>query len=163
MDIVGILNTIKGKVLDAAHFELLQSAYELQNRNIEQLTSNNSALKESNELLKEKDASLKHENTELKQRLFTLESELKEFRNSSSTELSDVARSILRMYVTENAGELFEGDFYSLPFNRVEIDLGVNDLCELDMMVQSRVNMGHGAGFSLTSEGQRRALKLQKK
>ncbi|EHF7843799.1 hypothetical protein J3Y18_003593, partial [Salmonella enterica] len=45
---------VKGKVLDAAHFELLKHAYELQEHNISQLKTNNAALKESNELLKER-------------------------------------------------------------------------------------------------------------
>ena len=35
-------------MLDAVNFELLKTAYELQNQNIEQLKNNNTALKESN-------------------------------------------------------------------------------------------------------------------
>ncbi len=37
MEITAILNEIKGKVLDATHFELLKHAYDLQNQNIHQL------------------------------------------------------------------------------------------------------------------------------
>lgn len=51
MEITKILQTIKGKVLDATHFELLRNAYELQEKNITQLKSNNEALKESNVLI----------------------------------------------------------------------------------------------------------------
>ena len=37
MDILGVLQTLKGKVLDATHFELLKHAYELQDENLKQL------------------------------------------------------------------------------------------------------------------------------
>jgi predicted transcriptional regulator len=54
MDITKILSTIKGKVLDATNYELLVSAYDLQQQNIIQLKENNTSIKESNTLLKEK-------------------------------------------------------------------------------------------------------------
>jgi len=46
MEILSILAGLKDKVLDAAHYELLRGAYELQSKNIEQLQINNDALKE---------------------------------------------------------------------------------------------------------------------
>ena len=66
MDISRILNDIKGKALDAAHFDLLKHAYDLQNENIEQLKSNNQALRESNDLLAEKVKRLEKENESLR-------------------------------------------------------------------------------------------------
>jgi hypothetical protein len=66
MDISKILSDIKGKALDAAHFDLLKHAYDLQNENIEQLKSNNQALKESNEFLEEKVKRLEKENESLR-------------------------------------------------------------------------------------------------
>src|SRR5688572_26032865 len=59
MDVISILNGIKGKVLDAAHFDLLRSAYDLQNENIEQLKSNNEAIRENNILLRNASETLK--------------------------------------------------------------------------------------------------------
>ena len=54
MDVLSVLNGIKGKVLDAANHDLLRRAYDLQNDNIEQLKSNNDALRESNSMHKER-------------------------------------------------------------------------------------------------------------
>ena len=66
MDIARILGSIKGKVLDATHFELLKHAYELQVQNTDQLNNNNEALKENNELLQQKLRELEDENSRLK-------------------------------------------------------------------------------------------------
>ena len=66
MDISKILSDIKGKVLDAANFDLLMHAYDLQNENIKQLKNNNQALKENNDLLKEKVENLEEENQSLR-------------------------------------------------------------------------------------------------
>ena len=41
MDVIAILQTLKGKVLDATHFDMLKHAYELQDQNLKQLKTNN--------------------------------------------------------------------------------------------------------------------------
>jgi len=64
-DVIKILADIKGKALDVVHFELLKNAYELQNKNIEQLKTNNEALEESIKLLKQKNALPIQENKEI--------------------------------------------------------------------------------------------------
>lgn len=70
MDILKILDGVKGKVLDAAHFELLKHAYELQEHNISQLKTNNAALKESNELLKERSKGIEDKVEQLEEELY---------------------------------------------------------------------------------------------
>lgn len=65
--VIKILTGIKGKVLDATHYELLANAYDLQQQNINQLKENNSSLKESNQILKEKLETHKKELFKLKQ------------------------------------------------------------------------------------------------
>jgi len=76
MDITAILSSVKGKVLDVHHFDLLKHAYELQNENIEQLKTNNEALKEKLQLLKEEAALLSRENETLTATVKTLRSQL---------------------------------------------------------------------------------------
>ena len=58
MGAIQTLDLIKGKVLDAANFEILKSAYEMQEKNIEQLKTSNEALKDNNQALNEKFDSL---------------------------------------------------------------------------------------------------------
>lgn len=66
MDISKILSDIRGKVLDAEHFDSLMHAYDLQNENIKQLQNNNKALRESNERLQEEVNRLKIENESMR-------------------------------------------------------------------------------------------------
>ena len=76
MDILGILTGIKGKVLDAAHFDLLHSAYDLQNQNIELLKNNNEAITENNQLLRDGSDKLETEIGRLKAENAGLRAEL---------------------------------------------------------------------------------------
>lgn len=54
MDIVAILQGLKGKVLDLKDIELLKHTYDLQDQNQKQLKTNNDALRENAELVREK-------------------------------------------------------------------------------------------------------------
>jgi DNA-binding transcriptional ArsR family regulator len=49
---LAILGSLKGKVLDVHHIELLKDAYEKQDENIKQLKLNNEAIREQSELIK---------------------------------------------------------------------------------------------------------------
>ncbi len=82
MEITKILSTIKGKVLDATNYELLSSAYEIQQQNIIQLKENNTSIKENNELLKNK---IQNQEETIKD--FKIEiSKLKSEKNNNSRE-----------------------------------------------------------------------------
>jgi predicted RNase H-like nuclease (RuvC/YqgF family) len=86
VDIPAILSSIKGKVLDAGHFDLLKHAYDLQNDNIEQLTRNNGLLKEEVARHKQEIKSLKAEAATLKSKVEAL---------PKAGELDENERSIL--------------------------------------------------------------------
>jgi len=102
VDITAILSGIKGKVLDAQHFDLLKHAYDLQNQNIEQLKSNNEALKEKAQLLSEKATLLLRENEALKTTIKTLESRLASLPKAE--ELCEDEKKIL-MFLASCRGE----------------------------------------------------------
>ena len=93
MDTLKILGDIKGKVLDAAHFDLLKHAYELQEKNIEQLKSNTEALKESNEQYKEKLYKLEQEIKKLQKLITDYELRLEKLE-LNELEISEVADAI---------------------------------------------------------------------
>ena len=148
VDIAPILSSIKDKVLDARHIELLKHAYELQNQNIEQLKSNNEALREKALLLEEKAALLNRENEALKTTINTLESRLA--AQPKAEELCEDEKKIL-VYLAKCGqnrptsqviaahvgvsqprtecylGRLFESDYldHSLPFGRRPIGYSI--------------------------------------
>ncbi len=162
MNIVGILSTIKGKVLDAASFEFLQNAYEMQNKNIEQLSNNNEALKESNELLKEKNNALKEENAELKNRIATIESELRmvSMPRESSHVLSEVAKNILKQCIKSDTTDFAdEYMMHSLSHTRVEIEAAFDELEQVELIFQNYDVLGEGS-HALTPKGKKVALKI---
>jgi len=166
MDIIKILSTIKGKVLDAEHFEILQHVYELQNQNIEQLKNNNSALKESNNLLKEKNDNLEKENSELKKRIVFLENELTLKKSTELPQkLSEVAEAILRKCMQEDITNFNDKNMIrSLPYSKIEIEAGIDELSHLKLVHLGSVQMmGGGANYYLTTEGMKFVLKLQNK
>ena len=94
MDVIGVLSSVKDKVLDAAHHDLLKGAYELQNENITQLRSNNEALKESNILLQEKVTEQKKEIKRLRVSVKELTAKLDALPDVG--ELSEEERKILQ-------------------------------------------------------------------
>ncbi len=166
MDVIQILTTIKGKVLDAANFEILKKTYELQNDNIEQLKNNNEALKESNGLLKEKTSGLERDYNNLKVRVKSLEDELRMIKSAdSSQKLSEFAEAILRKCIKDDKSEFLDDRMVaSFPFSKMQAEAGLDELIKHKLVVQTSVSfMNVGAGFSLTPEGKKLALKIASK
>jgi chromosome segregation ATPase len=75
MDITSILSGLKGTVLDAKNFAILEAAYKLQQENIEQLKTNNAALAENLQLLRERLQDLRDEMTQISSTNHRLESD----------------------------------------------------------------------------------------
>jgi len=165
MDIIQILSTIKGKVLDAANFELLKTAYGLQNQNIEQLKNNNTALKESNDLLKEKINSLNKDNSTLKERVLILEDELRlKKEDSRSQGLSEVALAILGKCIKHDVTEFNDESMLGSlsPYSRIQVESAIDELEKLQLIYARSIMGGFGEGtdYSLTAEGKKAALKI---
>ncbi len=161
MDIGKILSEIKGKVLDAAHFELLESAYELQNQNIEQLKENNSAIKEKSALLQEKATHLEKENNELKARVEDLESQLA--NHSGQTEaikLSEVAVAILRVCIERDITDFYSENMITvISFTRMQTEAAIEELEEKGLVALASVGPD-GSNYYVTSEGKKFALEM---
>lgn len=93
-DIFNIFKELRQKGIDVNQIDLLKSAYEHQNLNLEQLKENNTALRESNDLLKEKIAQFENKNAQLKNEL---ESVKKHLPVSRKDDLSNSAIAILEI------------------------------------------------------------------
>ncbi len=162
MDLVSILNGIKGKVLDAAHFDLLRSAYDLQNENIEQLKSNNEALRDSNSLLNERIdkremeiARLKAENADLRARVADTSADTLEYQPTG------LAKQILQMYRQVDEHLLFDKHAASvLPNSQLEVEVAFSELTK-EKVVTSGIFGDRGAGYFLTAAGKRLVLRLE--
>ncbi|MHB8666795.1 MAG: hypothetical protein ACYC7B_04650 [Burkholderiales bacterium] len=161
MDFLGILQALKGKVLDASHFDLLKHAYELQDQNLTQLKHNNDALKESNDLLKEKTARLEADLAMYQARIAELElaatpSASPDYRPSSS------AVSILEYCLKHDVTDfLAEEMIQRLPCSKIEVSAGIDELQQQNMVDLSSVGMG-GSRYFLTPKGQRFVLAMRK-
>jgi chromosome segregation ATPase len=130
MEFSKILSEIKGKVLDAAHFDLLRHAYELQDENLKQLKSNNEALRENKEQLKEKISMLEQKIAELKKRIDYYQDQLKNFL-AQEYEMSEVANAILNLYLEHDETVLNIKRYYSLmPFSKIQVETGIEELCK---------------------------------
>lgn len=164
MDIIAILNAIKGKVLDATHFELLQNAYELQNQNIDQLNENNAALKESNDLLKSKVESLVKENGALKSHLSELEGRLAAIRSEvGERDLSEVASAILMKCVENDIANFYsEWMVNAVPFSRLQVEAAIDELEERELIDLGSVDV-NGYHYSLTTGGKKYVLQMGQK
>lgn len=166
MDIIQALTVLKGKVLDAANFELLKSAYELQNENIEQYKNNNTALKENNDLLKEKISGLKEENDNLKKRVKIIEDDLRGRENADSFQkISEFAEAILRKCIKDDKSDFTDEKMLaSLPFSRLQAEAGLDELIRFKFVGHGSASMvGGAATYYLTSEGTKLALKISSK
>ena len=162
MDVVNILNGIKGKVLDAAHFDLLRSAYDLQNENIEQLKSNNEAIRDSNGLLKERIdklemeiARLKAENADLRARVADTSADTLEY------EPTGIAKQILQVYRQVDEDLLFDKHAaLVLPNSQLEVEVAFSELTK-EKVVTSGIFGDRGTGYFLTDAGKRLVLSLE--
>ena len=155
MDIIKILGTLKGKVLDASHFDLLKHAYDLQNKNIVQLKNNNDVLKESNDLLKQKIIELNAENTILKETIEEYKNQIKTIpRTSLMDNLSEIAINILELYISNNTTELWEKFIMrTLPFSKIQVQAGLDELCSAELISSYSFDPSHGKEYSLTDKG----------
>lgn len=155
MDIINILGTIKGKVLDASHFDLLKHAYELQHHDIVQLKDNNDALRESNELLKQKIKGLNDENTILKETIKKYKNIIKLLPQTSLIDnFSEIAVNILELYISNDTTELWEKFIMrTLPFSEIQVQAGLDELCRAELISSYSFDPSHGREYSLTEKG----------
>jgi len=163
MDIIKILSDVKGKALDAVHFELLKSAYELQNQNIEQLKNNNEALKESFSLLREKTKRLEKENYEYKKFIEAFKRENTSKKDISSPTLTEVANAILSECLKDDETEFVaENMIARLQYSKIQIKAALDELSKHKLIQISAVSWrGGGTHYYLTSKGKQFILSLK--
>jgi hypothetical protein len=157
MDILGMLAGLKNKVLDAAHYELLRGAYELQSQNIDQLKINNDALRENNELLKEKAAALHKEANALKAQLEQLQKlsfPVSEYRPDG------VARRILKLYAQSGKTGIDEEEIKGeLRCSDVEFSAAVRELKKHEVLECKSSSHYGGDHLSLSASGEELVLR----
>ncbi len=158
MNIGTILSDIKGKVLDAAHFDRLKHAYDLQSDNIEQLSRNNAAFKEGNELLLKQVAELKEANDSLTQTVAQLRQRLAKLDDEPTlSRLSEVALAVLHLYQQADSTRLYkETDILAtLSFTRIQIESAIDELKKADMIKDRSIHPTRGICYSLTERAKR--------
>ncbi len=156
MDILSILSGLKGKVLDAAHFELLQSAYELQSQNISQLKENNAAIKESNSLLTDKNQRLTKENKELEEKINHLNEKIPQAGN----EVSSVALALLKKCVEIDVTDFYVDEMLELiPYSKMQFEAAIEELEEIKFLEFS-INDPSGDNYIVTKDGKKYILQL---
>jgi DNA-binding PadR family transcriptional regulator len=155
MDIINILDTVKGKVLDASHLDLLKHAYELQNQNILQLKDSIDALRESNELLKQKIKELYDENKTLKETIKKYNNKTKPLPQTSLIDdFSEIAVNILELFNSNDTTELWEKFIIrALPFSEKQVKKGLDELCSAGLIASYSYDPSHGKEYSLTEKG----------
>jgi hypothetical protein len=160
MDILSILKSLKGKVLDAAHFEMLKHAYELQDQNLKQLKSNNNALKESNDLLKDKVSRLEGEVTRLSEVVSDLEKKIPTASTLQGYVPSRAAAAILDHCVKRDITEFLSQELLlQLPCSQIEGKTGIDELRNHKILDLASVGQ-RGPKYFLTAAG--RAFVLQR-
>lgn len=156
MDVTAILQAVKGKVLDAAHFELLKHAYELQEENINQLKNNNEAIKESNLLLQEKLKKLEARSAELEEKLSEAASVIKRLEPPEHKEdsLSDTARSVLALFKSRDVTDMYQNTIVRLvEFSRIEVEAALEELSSAKLIDFAGASFELGVNYYLTSKG----------
>ena len=150
-----MLGTIKGKVLDTAHCDLLKYSYEQQKQNIDQLKDNNDALRESNAALKQKINELTDENTTLKETIQKYKNKFKLFPQTSLIEnFSEIAINILELYISHDTTELWEKFIMrKLPFSKIQIQAGLDELYRAELISSYSFDPDHGKEYSITEKG----------
>ena len=164
MDILGILTGLKGKVLDAAHFDLLRSAYDLQNQNLEQLKSNNAAITENNELLRERCDRLETEIGRLKAENTDLRASLAKGKEETTDYLpTGIPLLILQLYRQVDDHLLFDQQVASvLPHSKLEIEVAFAEL-SANNSVSLGIMGDRGAGYFLSTLGKKLVLQVAPK
>ena len=157
MDVISILSGVKNKVLDAKNYELLKHAYDLQNENIEQLKSNNEALKESNQLILEKVKRLENENESLRQSVEHLKEQVSKYSDTfHASELSEVARAVLKLYVQEDATNMFGEDIIrAISYGRIAVEAALDELEKVGILITAGGVIGQGSCYFLTERGKK--------
>ncbi len=158
MDISKLLQSLKGKVLDAAHFELLVRAYKLQEENIKQLKTNNDALKESNALISDKLTRLRSERESLSGEL----SHIKTLTPSENINLSEFAEHVLGLYVEKDGIDMFERDILgSSKLTTIQSQHAITELQEQGLISYAIPKAG-GNLYVLQPRGKERLANQQK-
>ena len=153
MDITKILSTIKGKVLDAANYELLANAYDLQQQNIIQLKENNTSIKESNSLLKEKLESYKktmHEQNEKITQLEELTYLPKTVDSSSRVEEEEEVLIFLSNHTKLDINKNHLSQHLNIKDEKTQYFL---DNLQEDKLVCGSCSMSNPTSYSLTKQG----------
>lgn len=161
MDITSILQGIKGKVLDAAHFDLLKHAYELQEENINQLKSNNEALKESNVLIRGKLQKAELEKAALEEALASAKAEADKLRprDAGAYSLSVAAKAVLALFKAADVTDMYEANIVQgAKHSRIEVESAIEELSSANFLDYSSVSPQRGVNYYLTAEGKRYVL-----
>ncbi|MCG7981022.1 MAG: hypothetical protein G8D81_15190 [gamma proteobacterium symbiont of Clathrolucina costata] len=157
MDISKILVDLKGKVLDASHFDLLKHAYDLQEENIKQLKTNNDALKDSNQLLQDEVAALK----KVKDDLANENSVVRAMFPSDDIDLNEDAEIVLKVFLARDAINVFEKDLLNESgVSIIRTQSGITELQEKGFVSYGRPLAG-GNVLGLNPRGQKRLAKIQ--
>lgn len=163
MDIGKLLGGLKGKVLDASHFELLKHAYDLQEQNIIQLKSNNAALKESNSLLKEKAGNYLEELEYLKkenEKLSKIAGQVKKADNDDPIMLSENAVKLIKRIIQEDVTDFYQNAIVDvMELSRIEVEAALDELSEHGLISAMSARQGYGLHYHLTSKA-KKALTL---
>ena len=156
MEITKILGGLKDKVLDAANFELLKSAYELQEFNIEQLKSTNTAITENNMLLKEQVQQLEGELDALRSENSDLRTRVKEQSPQQIEMPTGLTLGVLGVFYQADETTLYEGQIQGgLNASMVQIAAALSDLTAREFIRLAAVSPRLGARYRLTALGQK--------
>lgn len=158
MDILKILDGVKGKVLDAAHFELLKHAYELQEHNISQLKTNNAALKESNELLKERSKGIEDKVEQLEEELCQVKKQLKKqvVEDDEVIKLSENATKIMSRIMNEDVTDFYQNAMIdAMDISKISVEAALDELSEYGLIEAYSVRPGYGLHYHLTRKAKK--------
>ncbi|MEM8737267.1 MAG: hypothetical protein AAGG38_02150 [Planctomycetota bacterium] len=161
MDVTGMLSGLKGKVLDAAHFDILKSAYDLLNQNLEQLKSNNAAISENRDLLQEKIERLEKDNSSLREQVKKYKQLAANTAMVSNKNLSSVETELLIMFKQKDSLIISSSVYGPLERrSKIEFTNAIEDLKKRGFI--SRVFHGQGISdsYELTHQGQKAILTL---
>lgn len=157
MDISSILSGLKDKVLDAAHFELLKSAYQLQEQNIAHLKSNNEAHRESVNLQHEKIERLERERDCLAVEVEKLRAELEAHEPpGTADELSEESEAVMGAFLSRDATTLDEHTIRQhVGFGKIELNAAIDELKEYELISLGSISMNGPPKYRLSDKGKK--------